>query len=104
MTNHDPRKYSKVSLQAISRAARYSSAMRAKDYDGAAAAVHEAKVDGRLMEFGCAAGMLLANLADEHHGPERGQLYLDGLALDAGWFRDRELELLAQKDSDDDPE
>lgn len=97
MTNPTPRKYDKVSLLALSRAARFIAAFRAEDGDGARAALHEAKREGNLLEFAIAAGILCAQMADQLHG-DRAQLHLDALALDADWFRERELALLQGSD------
>jgi len=92
--NDDTANDDEINLNALSRAARFIAAWRAQDRQGARQALNEARGDDTLLEFGIAAGILAAQLADKLHGPERAQLHLDGLALDAAWFRDQELKRL----------
>jgi len=94
-----PERCPEVNLNAIARANRFIAAYRAGDNKTAVQALHEANREGRMMEFGIACAMMCALQADALHG-DRAQLHLDGLALDAAEYRDRELALLDQRDQD----
>lgn len=95
----EPARHPRITLTAMSRAARAIAAWRADDDAGAAAVVQESRDDGTVLEFGMAACMLAAQLADKLHG-DRAQLVLDALALDAAWFREQELARLEEPDDD----
>ena len=87
MTQH----YDPARLAAMSRAARLIAAYRADDSHGITAAVTEAKSeDGGVLLMALAAAVLAADLAEKVHGPD-AQVQLDGRALDAMFFEEREL-------------
>jgi hypothetical protein len=94
-----PARSPEVNLNAIARANRFIAAYRAGDNETAVLALHEANREGRMMEFGIAAAIMCALQAEVLHG-DRAQLFLDGMALDAAEFRDKELALLDQRDRD----
>ena len=86
-------------LVSMERARRFVASHNSGDDDHAFQAVREAQHDGTLMMFALSAGILAARATAERKG-ERAQLDLDGLALDAAWFRDRELQILDQRDQE----
>ena len=85
---------------AYSRAARYIAAFRARDYDTAAVAIHEAVTADELHLFAVACAGIAAGLADQLHG-DRGQFFLDGQALDSARLRDALIARLAAQITDD---
>ena len=87
----------RIALIALERANRFISNYTAEEHDDAFCAVREAKHDDTLMQFALACGILAAQARAERHG-DRTQLHADAMALDAAWFRDRELALLDQRD------
>ena len=87
----------KATLAAVERAYRWIAHYNGGDRDAAFEAWHESQRDGTTREFALCCAILAADAKKERLG-DRTQLDLDGLALDAGWFRDRELALLEQRE------
>lgn len=84
-------------LVAMERARRFIAAHNAGDDVSACQAVTEARRDGTLYMYSLAAGILAARATAEGKG-DRAQLDLDGLALDAAWFRDQQLAILDERE------
>jgi hypothetical protein len=90
-------KKQREALVSMERAQRFIAAHNCGDDESACRAVREAQRDGSLFMFSLSAGILAARATAKCKG-DRAQLDLDGLALDAAWFRDRELEILDQRE------
>lgn len=76
-------------LDDTTRASRFVAALKAGDQDGYLASIGEAKRLDRITVFAIALGVRLVQVADELYGDDC-QAQLDGWALDADWFAERE--------------
>ncbi len=87
-------------MAATREAAKLVAALQAGDSDGSTGVLHRAKTAGTALDLAIALAVRCAQIATELYG-DRVQVELDGWALDAMWFEEREA-MKREVDRDDD--